>query len=170
LYGYRTDHETGERERFVISEPADLNQNYIYAKERRLIEEIKKELDNGRKVQLFAVYTQKRDVTRRLQDLLRKEGVRVEVLTAETPPEQREAWYERQLRNGMEVCVCHPKLVQTGLDYVEYEAMMSHLFHSKPVGSSQTRDFGARRNETGGLTCIKCGFHGLDEARRGGGS
>ncbi len=120
LYGYRVDKETGERERFVISEPADLDQNYVYAKERRLIEEIKSELANGRNVQVFAVYTQKRDVTRRLQELMRKEGIRAEVLTAETPPEQREAWYERQLGDGMQVCICHPKLVQTGLDLLPF--------------------------------------------------
>lgn len=120
LYGYRTDKETGERERFVISEPADLDQKYVYTKERRLIEEIKNELAKGRNVQVFAVYTQKRDVTRRLHELLLKEGVRAEVLTAETPPEQREAWYERQLRNGMQVCICHPKLVQTGLDLLPF--------------------------------------------------
>jgi hypothetical protein len=100
----------------LISEPADLDENFVYAKERRLIEEIKAELANGRKVQLFAVYTQKRDVTRRLQEILRKEGIRAEVLTAQTPPEQREAWYERQLRNGMEVCISHPVLIRTGLD------------------------------------------------------
>jgi len=120
LYGYRTDKETGERERFVISEPVDLDQDEVYAKERRLIEEIKSELANGRNVQVFAVYTQKRDVTRRLQELMRKEGIRAEVLTAETPPEQREAWYERQLRNGMQVCICHPRLVQTGLDLLPF--------------------------------------------------
>jgi hypothetical protein len=120
LYGYETDKETGERERFVISEPADLDQNYVYSKERRLIDEIKSELANGRNVQVFAVYTQKRDVTRRLQELLLKEGIRVEVLTAETRPEQREAWYERQLQNGMQVCICHPKLVQTGLDLLPF--------------------------------------------------
>ena len=120
LYGYRVDKETGERERFVISEPADLDQDHVYTKERRLIEEIKSELANGRNVQVFAVYTQKRDVTRRLQELMRKEGIRAEVLTVDTPPEQREAWYERQLRNGMQVCICHPKLVQTGLDLLPF--------------------------------------------------
>ncbi len=120
LYGYRTDEETGEREKFVIAEPADLDENNVYAKERRLIEEVKRELGKGRKVQIFAVYTQKRDVTRRLQDLLRREGIRAEVLTAETPPEQREAWYERQVSNGMQVCICHPKLVQTGLDLLPF--------------------------------------------------
>src|SRR6185503_1939475 len=70
LYGYKTDQETGLREKFVISEPADLDKNDVYAKERRLVEEIQKELTAGRNVQVFAVYTQKRDVTRRLQELL----------------------------------------------------------------------------------------------------
>jgi len=120
LYGYKIDQETGLREKFVISEPADLDKDYVYAKERRLIEEIKSELADGRNVQVFAVYTRKRDVTRRLQELLRNEGIRAEVLTAETPPEQREVWYERQLRNGMQVCICHPKLVQTGLDLLAF--------------------------------------------------
>jgi superfamily II DNA or RNA helicase len=121
LYGFTSDPETGERERFVIADPPDLDQEFTYAKERRLVEEIRDELSRGRKVQVFAVYTQKRDVMRRLQLLLSREGIRAEVLTADTPPEQREAWYERHLRSGMQVCVCHPRLVQTGLDYVEYE-------------------------------------------------
>src|SRR5262249_34018358 len=43
LYGYRSDQQTGERERFVISEPEDLDPGYIFAKERRLIQEIKSE-------------------------------------------------------------------------------------------------------------------------------
>jgi hypothetical protein len=67
------------------------------------------------------VYTKKRDVTQRWKQLLVREGIRVEVLTTDVPPEARETWYERQLRNGMQVCICHPKLVQTGLDYVEYD-------------------------------------------------
>jgi hypothetical protein len=58
---------------------------------------------------VFAVYTQKRDVTRRMQNLLLKEGIRAEVLTADVPPEQREAWYEKKLAQGMQVCICHPK-------------------------------------------------------------
>jgi hypothetical protein len=98
----------------------DLDEEHVYAKERRLIEEIQSELAMGRKVQVFAVYTQKRDITRRLEALLVKSGIRAEVLTAETPPEQREAWYERQLKGGIEVCICHPKLVQTGLDLLSF--------------------------------------------------
>lgn len=122
LYGYATNEE-GERERFVISEPADLDEKFIYAKERRLIGEVKKELASGRNVQMFAVYTRKRDVTHRLQQLLVNEGIRVEILTTEISPEQREAWYERKLQQGMQVCIAHPRLVSTGLDLIQFPSI-----------------------------------------------
>jgi hypothetical protein len=38
------------------------------------------------------------------------------VLTTQVSPEEREAWYERQLRAGVQVVIGHPRLVQTGLD------------------------------------------------------
>jgi hypothetical protein len=133
LYGYATNPETGERERFVISEPADLDQEFVYAKERRLVDEVKTELRQGRRVQIFAVYTQKRDVTQRLKDILSREGIRVEVLTTAVPPEAREAWYERQLKAGMQVCIAHPRLVATGLDYVEYEGCREWFFLKQVV-------------------------------------
>jgi hypothetical protein len=118
LYGYAVDPDSGYRERFAISEPAELDEEFVYAKERRLIEEVKEELREGRRCQIYAVYTQKRDVTQRWKQLLARDGIRVEVLTTEVPPEAREAWYERQLRNGMQVCICNPLLVQTGLDLI----------------------------------------------------
>lgn len=40
------------------------------------------------------------------------------MLTADVKPEQREAWYEKQLRAGAQAFLCHPRLVQTGLDLV----------------------------------------------------
>ncbi len=124
LYGYATDPESGERERFVISDPPDLPEDLLYPKERRLVEEIKAELSQGRRCQVYAVYTQKRDVTQRLKTILSREGIRVEVLTTAIPPEAREAWYERQLRAGMQVCISHPRLVATGLDLLQFPTLL----------------------------------------------
>jgi hypothetical protein len=155
LYGYCTNEETGERERFIIAEPADLDQEFVYTKERSLIEEIKKELAQGRRVQVFAVYTRKRDVTRRLQELLLKAGIRAEVLTAETPPEQREAWYERHLRNGMQVCICHPKLVQTGLDLLEFPTI---LFYETGYSTYVLRQASRRSWRIGQKRPVRVGF------------
>ena len=133
LYGYAIDPDSGERERLVISDPPDLPENFLYAKERRLVEEVKAEISQGRRCQIYAVYTQKRDIAQRLKAILSREGIRVEVLTTAIPPEAREAWYERQLKAGMQVCLAHPRLVATGLDYVEYEGL--GCFFLKPVCS-----------------------------------
>ena len=64
----------------------------MYAKERRLIEIVKTELQTGRRCcHVYAVYTRKRDVTTRLANILAREGIRVAVLTSDVPPEKREA-------------------------------------------------------------------------------
>src|SRR6185437_5603377 len=70
LYGWEFNPETQRREQFLIAEPWDLSEELVYAKERRLVEEVKAELACGRRCQIYAVYTQKRDVTRRLERIL----------------------------------------------------------------------------------------------------
>jgi hypothetical protein len=67
LYGTEFDGELKGKVRFVIAETRDLPEDRLYSKERRLIQEIKTELAQGRRCQVFAVYTQKHDVTARLQ-------------------------------------------------------------------------------------------------------
>ncbi len=124
LTGWEYNPETERRERFVFAEPRDLSQEIVYAKERRLVEEIKAELSHGRKVQVYAVYTQKRDVTRRLESILAKEGIRVARLTGDVKPEAREAWYERQLRQGTQVVIAHPRLVALGLDLLSFPTLI----------------------------------------------
>ncbi len=155
LYGFDRNPETGERERFVISEPADLDEGVSYAKERRLIDEIKRELAVGRKVHVFAVYTRKRDVTKRLRDILLKEGIRVEILTAEVPPAEREAWYERHLRNGMQVCIAHPKLCSVGLDLLDFPVL---LFYETGYSTYTLRQASRRSWRIGQKDPIRVGF------------
>lgn len=114
LYGFEYDPETHQRERFVIAEPEELDQKVVYAKERRLIEEIKRM--RGSAVQVFATYTRTRDVTHRLQNILQREGIRAAILTSDVKPELREQWYEKKLREGVEVFIAHPRLIALGLD------------------------------------------------------
>ena len=78
--------ELERKVRFVIAEPRDLPEDRLYAKEWRLIEEIKQELSEGRRCQVFAVYTRKRDVTARLQRILSEQGIRTAVLRARSIP------------------------------------------------------------------------------------
>ena len=118
LWGIAYDEETKQRERFLIADPPDLDESVLYAKERRLVEMVQSEARNRRAVQIYATYTQKRDVTRRLESVLNAAGIKADVLTTQTPPEDREAWYERQLKAGVQAFIGHPRLVQTGLDLI----------------------------------------------------
>jgi len=125
LYGYEYDPETQRRERFVISRPEDLDQGFVYAKERRLIEIVKAELQAGRRCcHVYAVYTRKRDVTQRLATILAREGIRVAVLTSDVPPEKREAWIAQRLREGVQVTISHPKIIETGLDLLGHPSLI----------------------------------------------
>ena len=72
LYGTEFEAEGPLRHR----RNADLPEAQLYSKERKLIEEIRKELAEGRRCQVFAVYTQKRDVAGRLARILSDEGIR----------------------------------------------------------------------------------------------
>ena len=56
-----------------------------------------------------------------MEDFLGRHGLRVAVMKADAvPPERREAWVAKRVEEGVDVLVCHPRLVQTGLDLVEF--------------------------------------------------
>ena len=124
LYGTEFDPELGRKVKFVIAEPQDLPQDCLYAKERRLVEEIKSELAEGRRCQVYAVYTQKRDVTARLEEILAREGIRTAVLRRNVATDKREAWYARKVKEGVQVVIAHPKLVETGLDLLDFPTII----------------------------------------------
>src|SRR5579864_4406265 len=149
LYGTEFDPELKRRVRFVIAEPRDLPQDQIYSKERKLIEEIKQELAEGRRCQVFAVYTQKHDVTARLQRILSNEGIRTAVLRASVDTSKREAWYARQVKDGVQVVICHPKLVETGLDLLDFPTIIfyesGYSLHTLRQASRRSWRIGQRR-------------------------
>ena len=126
LFGSEFNPETKCREKFVIADTVDLDWNATYAKEQALIAEVKAQLARGRKCQVYAVYTNKHDVIARLEQRLRTEGIRLPMLRASVPTHKREAWYREQLRRGIDVAICHPKIVETGLDLLDFPTILFH--------------------------------------------
>ena len=62
----------------------------MYAEERRLIEDIRKELQQGRRCQVYATFTGEFDVAARLESVLRSAGIRVAVLRPSVATLKRE--------------------------------------------------------------------------------
>jgi hypothetical protein len=117
------DPQTKEYVRFLVTTPQNLKENSLYAKERALVADIREELRQGRRCQVYATYTGEKDVTLRLESVLRQAGFRVAVLRSSVATDKREEWYERQLKAGIEVVICHPKLVETGLDLLAFPTL-----------------------------------------------
>jgi hypothetical protein len=142
IYGTKRDPETKRKIAFLISEPRSLPKDHNNAKERKLIDDVKAELAQGRRCQIYAVYTQKHDVTARLAHVLTQAGIRVAVLTAKVPTDKREAWYRRKLKQGIDVVLCHPKLVETGLDLLEFPTIIfyesGYSLHTLRQGSRRS--------------------------------
>jgi hypothetical protein len=114
---------TKEYASFLVTTPQNLTEDRLYAKERALITDIREELRQGRRCQVYATYTGEKDVTLRLDTVLRQAGFRVAVLRSSVATDKREEWYERQLKAGVEVVICHPKLVETGLDLLAFPTL-----------------------------------------------
>jgi hypothetical protein len=55
-------------------------------------------------------------VTARLERILRQEGISCAIMRSNIDTSKREAWYERRLKEGVQVFIAHPRLVETGLD------------------------------------------------------
>jgi hypothetical protein len=117
------DPETKEYVKFLVTTPQNLKEDGLYAKERALIADVREELRQGRRCQVYATYTGEKDVTLRLESVLRQAGFRVAVLRSSVATDKREDWYERQLKGGVEVVICHPKLVETGLDLLAFPTL-----------------------------------------------
>ncbi len=109
----------------VISEAPALPEDVVYPKERALIELVNRERSRHRRVLVYITHTERRDLSPRLRMILEREGHRVAVLKANTvAADRREEWVAARVTEGVDVLICHPRLVQTGLDLVDWPSIV----------------------------------------------
>ena len=114
---YRVEQKNGSPIKVLVAEARALSEKKLYPKEKRLIELCRKEKALGRKVGVFCTHTASRDITGRIKSVLEQSGLRVAILKSTTViPEKREDWIKERVQEGIDVMICHPRLVQTGLD------------------------------------------------------
>ena len=102
-----------------------LSEDRLYPKEQALVDLVAAERMEGRRVLVYATHTGTRDITERMDDILTRHGFRVAVMkTGAVAPERREAWVADRVKEGVDVLVCHPRLVQTGLDLVDFPTIV----------------------------------------------
>ena len=109
-----------ESEDILVQLPP-LTEDKLYPKEQALVDLVAQERMAGRRVLVYATHTGTRDITGRMQAFLTKHGFRSAVMKADAvAPDKREAWVAKRVEEGIDVLICHPRLVQTGLDLIDF--------------------------------------------------
>ncbi len=109
-----------DEENILVQLPP-LDGDRLYPKEQALIDLVPQERMAGRRVLVYVTHTGTRDITGRMQEFLTKNGFRSAVMKADAvAPDKREAWVAKQVEQGIDVLICHPRLVQTGLDLIDF--------------------------------------------------
>ena len=115
--------------RFVmVTCPPTLERNNLWPKEKKLLEILKQERNQGRQCWVFCIYTSTHPVLERLERIIKQAGYTVKVLDAEkVPTRNRSAWIARNAP-GVDVIISHPQPVRTGLTL--FDAAGAHNFPS----------------------------------------
>ena len=115
------DPRTGD----VIVQVPPLSHEKLYPKEKALIDLVAAERLEGRRVLVYVTHTGTRDITGRMDDILTRHGFRVAVMKADAvAPDKREAWVADRVKEGVDVLISHPRLVQTGLDLIDFPTIV----------------------------------------------
>ena len=108
----------------VIVQVPPLSESKLYPKEQALIDLVAAERMEGRRVLVYVTHTGTRDITGRMDDILTRHGFRVAVMKADAvAPNKREKWVADRVKQGIDVMICHPRLVQTGLDLIDFQTL-----------------------------------------------
>ena len=114
------DPRTGD----VIVQVPPLSEEKLYPKEKALVDLVAAERLAGRRVLVYVTHTGTRDITGRMEDILTRHGFRVAVMKADAvAPDKREKWVADRVKQGIDVMICHPRLVQTGLDLIDFPTL-----------------------------------------------
>ncbi len=116
--------DRGDEYERVVATPVELSRDTIFSKENRLVELVKEELKQKRRVFVFCHFTATKDVTERLKRILTDDGIKTEILKSSVAPENREQWILDREKEGVECIIAGIKLVETGVDLLAWPTLV----------------------------------------------
>lgn len=111
-----------EHNREIISPPSIAKLD-IRNKETKLLELVQDKKDSGDKVLIYYTFVNRTDIAKRIPKLLSDNGFRVATLNANVSSRDREQWIRDRV-NDIDVLLCNPSLVETGLDLIDFRAII----------------------------------------------
>ncbi|NBI07531.1 helicase-related protein [Senegalia massiliensis] len=108
----------------------------ILPKEQKLIDTINREISEGRKVLVYMEYTGEKGISKRVINILRDQGIKAIEMKSngkgKVKTEEREEWIEQKSREGYQCILTNPKLVEVGLNIIDYPSI---YYYECPLGN-----------------------------------
>jgi superfamily II DNA or RNA helicase len=119
---------TGEKRPHIVTQIPSYGEDRIYAKEQALIDLVRDELAAGRPCVVYLRQTATKDIQPRIKRLIRQHvpGAVPYILKNTVQAERREKVIEGQIAAGVNVVICNPELVKTGLDLIHFPTLIFH--------------------------------------------
>ena len=95
-----------------------------YPKEQKLIDIIKEEKQKNRKVLVLAMHTQNRDITQRLENLLKQSHLNVMTLRDNNAKTRESRIHKALEKNPIDVLISHPGKIELGLDLLDFPTII----------------------------------------------
>ena len=95
----------------------------LHPKDLETLSIVRKKVAQGERVLIYTSWT-RIDSQKKLLSVLNKEGFRAKVLPSTVKPEKREAWVQNGIKEGLQVLICNPRLVETGLDLNSFTTLI----------------------------------------------
>jgi tRNA1(Val) A37 N6-methylase TrmN6/superfamily II DNA or RNA helicase len=137
----------------VLGSAPKLSEQTIWPKEQRLLELVEQNIKAGRRCLIYVEHTRKLNLIPRLQMLLTRHAkglphpIKVAALYSDTVKTlNREQRLTDQIAHGIDVLICQPKLVKTGLDLIDFPTI---IFYEVPSSTFVLRQAAKRAYRPG---------------------
>ncbi len=117
----------GQRIERVVTTLKGFGEDRLYPKEEELLRILREELAADRPCVVFVAQSGTLDIQPRLEALIRQHvpGAKPIILRSNTvATDERDGWLKKQIAQGNNVLICHPKLVGTGLDLLDFKTLV----------------------------------------------
>lgn len=139
-----------DREQVLVSMKSLYDADSPTPKEADLIQVCREEREAGRRVMVFTTYTGGHDTATRLANLLKHAGLKASVLRSNVGSDAREDWIAERVEQGIDVLICNPELVKTGLDLLAFPTLyfMQTGYNVYTVAQASRRSWRIGQKET----------------------
>lgn len=108
----------------VIVQPPVIEKIEVRNKEQKLLELVSEKKSVGEKVLIYYTFVNRTDVGKRLMKIFKDNGIKAVILNSSVKSRDREQWIKEKISEDIDVLICNPSLVETGLDLLDFRTII----------------------------------------------